>query len=91
MRVGGWLLGRRSVSGITFWNTVMLEKGAECDVELLLHEARHVAQYQEDRLFPFKYLWRSIRYGYENNPYEVDARETARLSGSSERKVSEFP
>ena len=77
LRIGGWLLGRSSVSGITLWNTVMLAEGAESDVELLLHEARHTEQYRSDAFFPLRYLWGSLRYGYTNNPYEIDARNHA--------------
>ena len=40
------------------------------------HENRHKLQWKRDGIFKFtiKYLWYQIRYGYEHNPYEVDAR-----------------
>lgn len=40
------------------------------------HEDRHKAQYREEGTFKFivKYLWYLVRYGYYNNPYEIDAR-----------------
>ncbi len=41
-RVGGWCLGRRSVSGITLWHTIWLAPDAPWTAELLLHELRHV-------------------------------------------------
>jgi hypothetical protein len=47
------------------------------DPELLLHELRHVHQFQGDRTFPLRYLWGTIRHGYRNNPYEADARAFA--------------
>ena len=78
LRIGGWLLGRSTVSGITLWQTIFLAHGVELDVELLLHEVRHVHQFEADPLFPFRYLWRSIRHGYTDNPYEADARAFAR-------------
>ncbi len=77
LRVGGWCLGRASVTGITLWHTIWLADGAGLDPELLLHELRHVHQFQGDRAFPLRYLWRSLRHGYGNNPYEADARAYA--------------
>src|SRR5688500_19191174 len=46
LRVGGWTLGASTVSGITLWRTIWLTAGAERDAELLLHEIRHVQQFQ---------------------------------------------
>lgn len=40
-------------------------------VELLAHELTHVEQYLSG-MTVFKYLWAS-RYGYRNNPYEIEA------------------
>lgn len=84
-RVGGWLLGRASVAGITLWKTVWLANAAPLLPELLLHELRHVQQFEADRAFPLRYLWRSIRHGYIANPYEADARAfaTRRVPGNS--------
>ena len=84
VRVGGWLLGRASVSGITLWRTIWLAPNVPLDPELLLHELRHVHQFQADRAFPLRYLWRSLRHGYTDNPYEADARAYAarRLAGA---------
>lgn len=77
LRVGGWCLGRRTVSGITLWRTIWLADDASVTPELLLHELRHVHQFQGDRAFPLRYLWRSVRHGYTDNPYESDARSYA--------------
>jgi len=44
--------------------------------ELLLHELRHVHQF-EARAFPILYLWESLRRGYVRNRFEVDARAYA--------------
>jgi hypothetical protein len=84
-RVGGWCLGRRSVAGITLWRTIWLAPDAALAPELLLHELRHVHQFEGDRAFPLRYLWRSVRHGYADNPYESDARAYAarRASGAS--------
>ncbi len=84
VRIGGWCLGRSTVSGITTWRTVWLADDVPLDPELLLHEVRHVAQFESDPLFPLRYLWFSLRRGYTDNPYEADARSYAarRLSGA---------
>ena len=85
LRIGGWCLGRRTVSGITLWRTIWLADEASLTPELLLHELRHVHQFQGDRAFPLRYLWRSVRHGYTDNPYESDARNYAaqRVAGAS--------
>lgn len=43
--------------------------------KLYLHETRHLQQLKEDGFFKFciLYLYYNIRYGYDKNPYEVDA------------------
>jgi hypothetical protein len=84
LRVGGWCLGRASVSGITLWRTIWLADHAPLAPELLLHELRHVHQFESDRAFPLRYLWGSVRHGYIRNPYEADARAYAsrRLAGA---------
>jgi hypothetical protein len=77
VRVGGWCLGRATVAGITLGRTVWLAPSAPLEPELLLHELRHVHQFAEDRAFPLRYVWRSLRHGYQRNPYEADARQFA--------------
>lgn len=84
-RIGGWLLGRATVAGITLWRTVWLAPTVPLAPELLLHELRHVHQFDTDPLFPLRYLWCSARFGYIDNPYEADARAYAarRLASAS--------
>ena len=77
LRVGGWCLGRATVSGVTLWRTVWLAPGVALAPDLLLHELRHVHQFASDALFPLRYVWRSLRHGYIDNPYEADARAFA--------------
>ena len=77
LRVGGWTLGARTVAGITLWRTIWLVPGAEHEAELLLHEVRHVQQFQASISFPVRYLWESLRRGYHANRFEVDARRYA--------------
>jgi hypothetical protein len=75
--VAGWCLGQRSAAAITLWRTVFLAPRALVDLELLLHEYRHVQQFEASVSFPVKYLWESVRRGYFDNRYEVDARDYA--------------
>jgi hypothetical protein len=82
-RIAGLCLGQSSVAAITLWRTVFL--GARCrpSDELLLHELRHVQQFEQSRAFPLLYLWETLKSGYHRNPYERDAREyaAARVNG----------
>ena len=77
VRVGGWCLGQRAVSAITLWRTIWLDTESAPSEELLLHEIRHVAQFEASAAFPLLYLWESVRHGYVRNRFEVDARAYA--------------
>ena len=76
-RVGGWFLGKRSVAGITLWQTVFLAPDVALDAELLLHELGHVRQFEASPWFPLCYIWASARRGYAGNRYEHDAQAFA--------------
>jgi hypothetical protein len=76
-RVAGWCLGQRSVAAVTLWRTVFLGERCQPTVELLLHELRHVQQFEESRAFPLLYLWETVKSGYHRNRFECDAREYA--------------
>lgn len=43
---------------------------------LVRHELKHVEQYKRLGMFRFiaLYAWYSMKYGYQNNPLEVEAR-----------------
>jgi hypothetical protein len=84
-RVAGWCLGQRTVAAITLWRTVWLGDTTQFDTELLLHELRHVAQFESSRAFPVLYVWESLRRGYHANRYEIDARmyAAARMRGDA--------
>jgi hypothetical protein len=84
LRIGGWSLGARTVSGITLWRTIWVEPSLGWEAELLLHEIRHVQQFQASVSFPLQYVWESLRRGYHANRFEVDARRyaSARLTPS---------
>jgi hypothetical protein len=77
VRVAGWFLGQSSAAAITLWRTVFLAPSVALGAELLLHEFRHVQQFDSSVTFPLRYLWESARRGYFANRYEVDAREYA--------------
>lgn len=42
----------------------------------LLHEQKHIEQYKREGVIRFllKYVYYSMRYGYKNNPFEIEAR-----------------
>lgn len=46
------------------------------DKSWLLHELKHIEQFRRHGFirFIFLYVWESIRHGYINNKYEVEAR-----------------
>ena len=60
----------------SFWRTIYVLPGNETNQRLLRHERKHLEQIGRDGriLFSIKYLWWLCRYGYCNNPYEVEAR-----------------
>lgn len=81
----GWLVRARSFAGLTLWNRVYLVESCWCvepltasTLELVFHELVHVVQYRRNPiLFPLRYWMNHVRYGYERNPAEVEAREMA--------------
>jgi hypothetical protein len=77
LRIGGWVLGQATVAAITLGRTIFLAAGTRLDPELLLHEYRHVQQFAERKTFPVRYIWESLRHGYYQNRFEVDARSFA--------------
>jgi hypothetical protein len=76
-RIGGLFLGQSTVEAITLWRTIYFGSHASVDADILLHELRHVQQFLEHRSFPVRYIWESLRRGYHQNRYEVDARSYA--------------
>ena len=52
------------------------------DERWLKHELCHVKQFDAHGyvMFTIKYLWESLRVGYYNNKYEVEARSAEKLS-----------
>jgi hypothetical protein len=70
-------LGRPSVTAVTLWRTIWVAPAAPLTPGLLLHELRHVHQFQGGVTFPWAYLWETVRRGYHDNRFEADARTYA--------------
>lgn len=73
----GWMK-RVGVGGIVMGRNMMFSLPAEKITESLFrHELEHAyQQIREGRLrFYLKYFYYSLRYGYHNNPYEIQARD----------------
>ena len=51
------------------------------DKRWVKHELCHVKQFDANGyvMFTIKYIWESLRVGYYNNKYEVEAREAEKL------------
>lgn len=75
-RIGG-ILGRMKgpAAAVTLGRTIVVRPGARLSEELLAHELVHVRQWREDPLFPVRYALATLRHGYWDNPYEIEARE----------------
>lgn len=62
----------------SFWNTIYyLDEESFKNYRLYKHEMKHIEQMQKDGKFVFgvKYLYFISTVGYENNPYEIEARK----------------
>ena len=77
-RIGG-LLARMGApaAAVTLGRTIVLNPDARLTPGLLVHELTHVRQWRADILFPIRYTLATLRHGYVNNPYEVEARLAA--------------
>jgi hypothetical protein len=77
-RIGG-LLARMGApaAAVTLGRTIVLNPGARVTPGLIAHELAHVRQWRDDLLFPLRYTLATVRHGYIDNPYEVEAREAA--------------
>jgi len=59
------------------WKTIHMLSDRLQDEKLVAHEMVHIEQIEREGalIFTLKYLWYNIKYGYDNNPYEIEARE----------------
>ena len=77
--IGGRLAGaRRPALAVTLRRTIVVDPDARLTPELLAHELAHVRQWLDDPFFPLRYTLATLRHGYHDNPYEVEARAAAR-------------
>jgi hypothetical protein len=64
----------RRFHGYTIWSTILLRMPLEqASPELIAHELVHVWQQQHG----WVRMWLSYLRGYEDNPYEIEARQAA--------------
>jgi hypothetical protein len=79
-----WLAAKKLRAGkvaMVIGNTIHLYNTSAAeflkDDRWLKHELAHIEQYKKHGVVKFLalYLWYSIKYGYYNNPFEVEARE----------------
>lgn len=66
-------------AGITMPWAIYIHPHRLHDWKLIAHERVHEQQIERDGALRFftRYLWWSLRYGYRDNPYEVEARRGA--------------
>lgn len=57
------------------WGRIYVREEWLHNESVLYHETIHIAQMKRDGriCFSLKYLWWLARYGYEKNPYEIEA------------------
>jgi hypothetical protein len=74
-----WLGGvlsrmKGSAAAVTLRRTIVVHPDVTLTPALLAHELAHVRQWEQDPLFPIRYSMATLRLGYRNNPYEIEAR-----------------
>jgi len=72
-----WYMNLCKFKGWTsFWNMIYMAPGYEAHEALIRHERKHLEQMQRDGklVYSIKYSYWLLRYGYWNNPYEIEAR-----------------
>jgi hypothetical protein len=93
LRTAVWLpaiAGRLSGMGgpaaaVTLGRTVVVHPSVRVTPQLVRHELAHVRQWQKNRwTFPVRYVVNHFRYGYDQNPYEVEARAAEAITGEAQ-------
>ena len=74
--IAGKLSGMRSpAAAVTLGRTIVVHPDVQLTGRLLRHELAHVKQWQRYPVtFPARYVLNHLRYGYHDNPYEIEAR-----------------
>jgi hypothetical protein len=68
---------KMNITGLTLGHAIFVRRGRDRDPVLLSHELRHVAQYEsQGGIAPFlaRHVMDLVEHGYEDSPFEVDAR-----------------
>lgn len=79
-KIAAWKLGAPTMA-LTMGSTIHLHNTLRRDflqnTAWVRHELAHVQQFKRYGYFSFlvKYLWESLRKGYHNNRWEIEARE----------------
>jgi hypothetical protein len=79
-KIASYKLGKNAGLAMVWGHTILLVNISKEDFlkdkEWVCHELRHV--WQVERIGKWRFLWRyiilSLRHGYYNHPYEIDAR-----------------
>ena len=72
----------KGVNGVAIWPFIFVYPSyAVRDMSFMKHERMHIKQWKRYWIlgFPFIYLYYQIRYGYKNNPLEIEARKAEKL------------
>lgn len=78
-RIAAFKLGTNSIA-IVIGKTIHLHNTTKQEFlqneRWLKHELCHIRQFRQHGYIQFivKYLWESVKHGYRNNKYEIDAR-----------------
>jgi len=78
-RLAAWKLKTNTVA-IVMGKTIHLHNTERIEFlqnkRWVLHELKHIQQFKQHGFLPFifLYLWESVRHGYVNNKYEIEAR-----------------
>lgn len=80
-RIAAWILHSKQGMAITIGNCIYLHHATMIDLvnneRWLKHELTHVLQFQSNNIigFIYYYIKESIRNGYKNNKYEIEAKK----------------
>lgn len=60
----------------SFWHTVYIATDKLHDLKVIAHECQHIKQIDDLGIlkFTYKYLKETVKNGYRNNKYEIEAR-----------------
>jgi len=78
-RVAAWKLGSKQVA-IVIGKTIHLHNTSKSDflvnIRWMRHEAAHLLQFKKYGFWSFliRYVFQSLKSGYHNNKYEIEAR-----------------